>query len=170
MAGSKGRNDWPDYTTGAILNSPERIRDSLTGVDINETISNILRMFKRRIDTKGLQVELHLDEQVPEIKADQLKLEQALINLIDNAVKYTDQGRITILSRVTENYVIIEVQDTGIGIPEKHLHWLALLGGFPGGWLGRFIFHHKTRKRIFFLVLVISTIIHLGLAGWLFFK
>ena len=55
-------------------------------------------------------------------------------------------------------------------VPEKYLHWLALLGGFPGGWLGRYLFRHKTRKGMFLLILVISTIIHLALAGWLIFK
>lgn len=45
--------------------------------------------------------------------------------------------------------------------PENLLHLLALLGGFPGGWLGRFVFWHKIRKISFWLVLVISTIIHI---------
>jgi uncharacterized membrane protein YsdA (DUF1294 family) len=53
--------------------------------------------------------------------------------------------------------------------PEMVLHLLALAGGFPGGWLGRSVFHHKTQKGFFTFVLVISTLLHLGLAYWLFF-
>jgi two-component system phosphate regulon sensor histidine kinase PhoR len=106
-----------------ILSEIEEIgmKLDLNTVEINETISNILKMFKPRIDAKGLAVDLELDERVPSIEADQLKLEQAFINLIDNAVKYTEQGGISIASRVMENFVIVEVRDTGIGIPEKHL-------------------------------------------------
>ena len=48
-------------------------------------------------------------------------------------------------------------------VPENLLHLLALLGGFPGGWLGRFLFWHKIRKFSFWLVLVVSTIIHIPL-------
>jgi uncharacterized membrane protein YsdA (DUF1294 family) len=47
---------------------------------------------------------------------------------------------------------------------------LALVGGFPGGWAGRSIFRHKTRKGFFILVLATSTIIHLGLVYWLIFR
>jgi uncharacterized membrane protein YsdA (DUF1294 family) len=53
-------------------------------------------------------------------------------------------------------------------VPEAVLHGLALAGGFPGGWAGRSLFRHKTKKGIFVLVLTVSTAIHLGLAYWLF--
>ena len=56
----------------------------------------------------------------------------------------------------------------GWRIPERILHGLALVGGFPGGWMGRGIFHHKTQKGFFTLVLIVSTLLHLGLAYWLF--
>lgn len=58
----------------------------------------------------------------------------------------------------------------GWRVPEATLHWLALLGGFPGGWAGRSIFRHKTRKGMFTFVLILSTALHLGLAWWLFFR
>jgi uncharacterized membrane protein YsdA (DUF1294 family) len=56
----------------------------------------------------------------------------------------------------------------GIRVPEIVLHGLALAGGFPGGWAGRLVFHHKTRKRSFTIVLWISTILHLILIYWIF--
>lgn len=46
-------------------------------------------------------------------------------------------------------------------VPENLLHLLTLMGGFPGGWLGRFVFWHKIRKLSFWIVLVVSTILHL---------
>jgi uncharacterized membrane protein YsdA (DUF1294 family) len=57
----------------------------------------------------------------------------------------------------------------GTRVPEIVLHGLALAGGFPGGWLGRWIFHHKTRKPEFTLILTISTVLYLGLAFYLLF-
>jgi uncharacterized membrane protein YsdA (DUF1294 family) len=47
---------------------------------------------------------------------------------------------------------------------------LALLGGFPGGWAGRSIFHHKTQKGIFVFVLMVSTLIHIGVGYWLIYR
>jgi uncharacterized membrane protein YsdA (DUF1294 family) len=47
----------------------------------------------------------------------------------------------------------------GWRVPENVLHVLALAGGFAGGWAGRAIFRHKTRKAIFTLVLTIATLV-----------
>ena len=58
----------------------------------------------------------------------------------------------------------------GRRVPEAALHWLALLGGFPGGWLGRSLFRHKTQKGIFTFVLTVGTAIHLALVYWLFLR
>jgi uncharacterized membrane protein YsdA (DUF1294 family) len=55
----------------------------------------------------------------------------------------------------------------GWRIPEAFLHLLALAGGFPGGWTGRAIFHHKTQKGFFTFVLLLSTFLHIGFILWL---
>lgn len=71
------------------------------------------------------QIELVIEEQEPglRVKADEEGLHQILGNLINNAIKYTpEQGRITIRWQPEEgNMVLLQVQDTGIGIEEKHL-------------------------------------------------
>ena len=56
----------------------------------------------------------------------------------------------------------------GWRVPEVVLHGWALAGGFPGGWAGRSVFRHKTKKGFFVFVLVVSTVPHLGLVYWLF--
>jgi uncharacterized membrane protein YsdA (DUF1294 family) len=48
----------------------------------------------------------------------------------------------------------------GRRIPEKTLHLTALAGGFFGGLMGRGIFHHKTRKPVFMIILLSSAILH----------
>jgi uncharacterized membrane protein YsdA (DUF1294 family) len=58
----------------------------------------------------------------------------------------------------------------GWRVPEIVLHGLALAGGFPGGWAGRSVFRHKTKKGIFVFVLAVSTALHLLLVYWLLFR
>jgi uncharacterized membrane protein YsdA (DUF1294 family) len=55
----------------------------------------------------------------------------------------------------------------GLRVPEIVLHLLALIGGFLGGWAGRAYFHHKTRKPVFLVVLIIATVLNLGVFFWL---
>jgi len=74
---------------------------------------------------KGLEFRTEIDPALPEtLYGDTYWLEQVLVNLVDNAIKYTPQGSIQVaLRRVDEHRWAIEVQDTGIGIPaELHEH------------------------------------------------
>jgi two-component system phosphate regulon sensor histidine kinase PhoR len=106
-----------------ILSEMEEIgmKLDLDMVDVNETISSIMKIFNPRIQEKSLSVALQLDPHIPQIQADRLKLEQAFINLIDNAVKYTEKGTIAVSTKIIEGFLIIEVHDTGIGIPDTHI-------------------------------------------------
>jgi uncharacterized membrane protein YsdA (DUF1294 family) len=54
----------------------------------------------------------------------------------------------------------------GWRIPELVLHALALVGGVIGAWAGRFVFHHKTRKPVFLVVLVVATAIWTVIVAW----
>ncbi len=49
---------------------------------------------------------------------------QTIINLIDNAIKYTKTGKITVILREESNYIYVDIQDTGIGISEKYIPYL----------------------------------------------
>lgn len=54
-------------------------------------------------------------------------------------------------------------------VPENLLHLMALLGGWPGAWMGQLKFRHKTRKRGFRLVFFLTVILNLGLIGWMLY-
>jgi uncharacterized membrane protein YsdA (DUF1294 family) len=58
----------------------------------------------------------------------------------------------------------------GWRVPEVVLHVLALSGGFAGGWVGRGVFRHKTRKGMFTFILVVSALLHAVLAYRLLFR
>jgi two-component system phosphate regulon sensor histidine kinase PhoR len=93
----------------------------LEEVNVKELVENILRMFEPRLKEKNLVVKLNVDEKLGTIQADPFRLEQLFINLVDNAIKYTEKGEIVITLTQKEARVSVEIRDTGIGIPEEHL-------------------------------------------------
>jgi len=77
---------------------------------------------KKQAEKKGLALKIDLPSDLPRVRIDQSQIIEVLLNLIDNAIKYTEPGgEIVISAREEEKTVKIEVKDTGIGIPEKHL-------------------------------------------------
>ena len=96
----------------------EGIRLEKEDVNLIDLTENILKIFEQRIKEKGLSVVLNAQENIRPIKADSFQLEQMLINLMDNAIKYTEKGTITISINQDEDICMITVEDTGIGIPE----------------------------------------------------
>ena len=88
-------------------------------INLYEFITNIIKTFENRVKDKSLILQLQSDEIDLKIEADEFKLEQMFVNLIDNAIKYTDSGSITIKYFTKNEKVIIEIIDTGIGIPAE---------------------------------------------------
>jgi len=89
-------------------------------VDIKDLIGQVLKIFNQKIKAKNLELELLVNDKMPVIRGDPFLLEQLFMNLMDNAVKYTERGKITIKVERKEEHLIIELHDTGIGIPEEH--------------------------------------------------
>ncbi len=93
----------------------------ISEVNLKLLIEQILPTFEQRLKAKGLKFELVFDANVPAIKADSFRLEQVFVNLIDNAIKYSDKGVIRIrVSREDEDTIRITIEDEGIGIAETH--------------------------------------------------
>ena len=90
-------------------------------VAVSRLLGEMLRGFEPRIREKGIILELRAEEGLPDIQADPFRLEQLFQNLVDNALKFTDKGRITVEVRRDGRSLAVEVRDTGIGIPEEHL-------------------------------------------------
>ena len=102
-----------------------------TDFDLLTLLQNIQEMFDLRGRKKGLQFFLELDADLPEyISTDEGKLRQVLINLIGNAVKFTEQGTIVLRARVdrdepnSQYNLKLEVEDTGPGIAPEELNKL----------------------------------------------
>ena len=73
------------------------------------------------MEDKDLKLNLELPDNLPTFEADEFKLEQLFVNLIDNAVKYTETGSISIRADKQENNIMFTISDTGIGIPKNDL-------------------------------------------------
>jgi len=67
---------------------------------------------------KGLTLHIESDNGFPHIVGDKDRLTQVLINLIANAVKYTDEGTVTCRVKISDNQIVVSVIDTGMGIPQ----------------------------------------------------
>ena len=93
----------------------------LEDVDLRDFLENVIKIFDQRLRDKELALVMNVRENLPRIKADLFKLEQMLVNLLDNAVKYTDHGKITVSADVEDKRVQIQVRDTGIGIPKDDI-------------------------------------------------
>jgi two-component system phosphate regulon sensor histidine kinase PhoR len=87
---------------------------------LNDVAENVYRSYKFHLEQKGFTFNIDKDESIPIIKIDEEAVSEAMVNLVDNAVKYSDSKKeITIRTGMENNYAYVEVEDKGIGIPEK---------------------------------------------------
>ena len=91
-------------------------------VNIRHLLEHVLKIFSQKMKEKKLDLEFSLKTRSPVIHGDPFKLEQLFVNLLDNAVKYTDKGMISVIvDKKDDQQLVVEVKDTGIGIPEEHI-------------------------------------------------
>ena len=87
---------------------------------LNDVAENVYRSYKFHLEHLGFAFNLVKDETIPIIKIDEEAVSEAIVNLVDNAVKYSDSIKeIIIRTGIEKNNAFIEVGDKGIGIPEK---------------------------------------------------
>jgi PAS domain S-box-containing protein len=85
-------------------------------------IDELSSTFGSSARSKGLTVDIGYDPVLPAwLHGDELRVRQVLTNLLDNAVKFTAAGKVTLLATVKDGQLHVMVQDTGIGIPQNRL-------------------------------------------------
>jgi PAS domain S-box-containing protein len=91
--------------------------------ELRDSLGDTLKTLSLRAHEKGLELALHVAQDVPyRVEGDPTRLRQIVVNLVGNAVKFTDQGEVVLhvgVESQTENEVVLHfiVTDTGIGIP-----------------------------------------------------
>ncbi|MFC1804995.1 sensor histidine kinase [Candidatus Omnitrophota bacterium] len=98
-----------------------RVRFVFEENDINDTLSEVYNTMHSLAEQKGLDFKLDVDKDLPRIKFDKEKIIQVVVNLVNNALKFTNKGAITISSTKEGNTLKVSVRDTGSGIslPEQ---------------------------------------------------
>lgn len=88
----------------------------------SDVLSLVIAENKRFAETKGLKLSLSAETLNTELTADEYTINQIFVQLIDNALKYTDEGEIKIIISRNENEnLVVEIIDSGIGIDKKYL-------------------------------------------------
>lgn len=90
--------------------------------DLRSVLKMLAKQYLPRAKEKKLLLKLDIDERIDDILADENRIKQVLINLLDNSLKFTKEGgRVDLRAYEEGGNTIIEVEDTGIGIPEEDL-------------------------------------------------
>lgn len=89
--------------------------------DIYSIIEKVAATLRPAAEKKGLVLTVSLLNQIPVMRVDMKRMEQVIYNLIENAIKYTENGEIHIQAYLKNDLVVIEIMDTGMGIPEQEI-------------------------------------------------
>lgn len=89
---------------------------SISLFDVRESIEKIVNMIRPQAEKKGISLDVKIAEDVGKSKTDQRRFEQVLLNLLNNAVKFTEKGFVSLECRAGKNSYLLSVSDSGIGI------------------------------------------------------
>jgi two-component system phosphate regulon sensor histidine kinase PhoR len=97
------------------------IKIEKTLVSVEEVVDAVITMLKGKAIAKNLSLQPFIHQELKEVYADKDRLIQILTNLVDNAIKFTDEGGITFGVNKENGSAFFFVHDTGIGIARQHL-------------------------------------------------
>ncbi len=101
------------------------IKIKKAAINIEQVVDTVFMTLKEKADRKGLYLKKAIPDNVNAIYADKDRLIQIILNLVDNGIKFTEKGGVTVGIDETDERFTLYVQDTGIGIPQNHLHRLG---------------------------------------------
>ena len=99
----------------------DNMRFEMEKLNIIQILNEISEDIKPSIETKKLKLITNIPKELPNIIGDKYRLSQVFKNLLVNAVKFTDNGSITVEAEKKKDYILIAVKDTGTGISKDEL-------------------------------------------------
>ena len=123
--------DFESELTEKILNQIDRVisivnsvsllmkgqKGNFEPVDVEDVVFEIAGQFEKKVASKGVDLKVEVEKGIT-IVAEKILFRQMVINLLDNAIKFTDEGEISLRIYREKEETIVEVRDTGRGIPE----------------------------------------------------
>ncbi|MEM7726069.1 MAG: hybrid histidine kinase/response regulator HrmK [Cyanobacteria bacterium P01_A01_bin.45] len=107
-------------------------------VDVSQLCRNILALVKEKAANKGLTLRLEVDQKVGYVVADPLRLKQMLLNLLFNALKFTNEGSVGLKVKSEAESIYFTVWDTGTGIsPENQVELFQPYSQIPNTAVSR---------------------------------
>ncbi|MEI6845514.1 MAG: ATP-binding protein [Candidatus Firestonebacteria bacterium] len=92
--------------------------------NINDVVIKAMEPMRPLAEKSRLALEAIIGKFLPKVKFDGDRITQVFINLLNNAIKFTDEGKITVITEKDGDYIRVSVIDTGIGIKKEDLHKL----------------------------------------------
>lgn len=94
-----------------------KLKLNKTSIDLKALADLTLATITPLLRTLDIKLSAHIDEDARYINADEFRFQQILINIMGNAVKYTEKGFIELATYTTSEHIVIEISDSGVGIP-----------------------------------------------------
>jgi two-component system, sporulation sensor kinase E len=111
-----------DAILKSILNFARPMQTKSTVVNLNQVVVETMDVLGLGFSKEGISLDMRLHEDLPRVNADADLIKQCLINLVKNAWESMDYGgRLTVRTFMDKSFVILEITDTGKGIPSKVL-------------------------------------------------
>lgn len=105
-----------------LLNFSRPLIVEKTKTDINQVAENILLQAKYEFGKKNIQLKKNLSKDIPVILADKAQLEEAITNIVINAIQaFTEEGEITVKTSTSNGNITVEISDNGPGIPKENI-------------------------------------------------
>ncbi|MEI5906686.1 HAMP domain-containing sensor histidine kinase [Bacillus spongiae] len=93
-------------------------------VDLEEVLENVFQKVKFKAIDKGISIRLQKSEKNSFMLGDGYRLEQVFINLMENAIQYTEKGLIEVVLAPTKEVITVHVMDSGVGIPQEDIPYV----------------------------------------------
>jgi hypothetical protein len=94
---------------------------SFSNFELRPSIEKTVKLVAPLAEKKGLELAMEIAPDVAGVTTDQRRLEQIILNLLNNAVKFTEKGRVTLICRTDKDGYLLSVSDTGIGIRAEEI-------------------------------------------------